>query len=237
MHIPNGFVDPKISTGLAFAAAGALAYCLNKVKQAVTAPALQQALAGAGEKVTTITSKARKVLTQNGRQTIEKIGLMAGLIFAAQMFNFPIASGTSGHLIGGALAVIVLGPAAGTLAVALVVIIQSLFFADGGILILGGNIVNMAVIGGLLTYYIYVWLKKLTKSFVVSAALAAWCSVMLAATATSVEIGLSGTFALSAVLPAMLKTHAVIGVAEGFITVALLGILRNVKFYNNEEKI
>lgn len=234
MHIPNGFIDPKIASGLAFAAAGALAFCFNKVKEAATAPALQEAFATVGKKVGNITTKTKKALTSQGAKLIEKIGLMAALIFAAQMFNFPISSGTSGHLIGGALAVIVLGPFAGTLAVAIVVIVQALFYADGGLIILGGNIINMAVIGGLLTYYIYSGLRKTIKNFTISAALAAWCSVMLAATATSIEIGLSGTVALAAVLPAMLKTHAIIGVAEGLITVALLGILNNIKFLNEK---
>ena len=123
------------------------------------------------------------------------------------------------------MAVVLLGPFAGTIAVAAVVIIQALFFADGGLVVLGANVVNMAGLGALLGFYIYAGLKKRLAEWL-SIAMAAWCSVMLAAAAASLEIGLSGTIALGAVMLAMLKVHAVIGTAEAMITVILVNAFR-----------
>ena len=225
MHIPDGFVDPKISYGLMGVAVAVLGYSLAKVKAAVTSLAEQPALAGVGNGVLSLAGKGKQTLSKLGEQKIYLMGMVAALIFAAQMFNFPVDQGTSGHLIGGVLAVVLLGPFAGTLAVAAVVIIQALFFADGGLIVMGANVVNMACLGALASYYIYAGLKKFLLEWQ-SVAVAAWCSVMIAATAASLEIGLSGTFALGAVLGAMLKVHAVIGIAEALITIALVNIFR-----------
>jgi cobalt/nickel transport system permease protein len=225
MHIPDGFVDSRISYGLMGTAVIVLGYCLNKVREAITALAPQEAFAAAGRGIKNLTGKSRRVLTKLGEQKIYLMGMVAALIFAAQMFNFPVDKGTSGHLIGGVLAVVLLGPFAGTIAVAAVVIIQALFFADGGLMVMGANVVNMACLGALVSYYIYAGIKRYLLEWQ-SIAVAAWCSVMIAATATSLEIGLSGTFALGAVMGAMLKVHAVIGIAEALITVALVNIFR-----------
>lgn len=228
MHIPNGFLDPKVSTGLGFASAGALAYCFAKVREAATFPAVQEALAGAGRAVSTVGGKMKRTLSLNGETLLLKMGAVASLIFAAQMFNFPVASGTSGHLLGGVLAAILLGPCAGAIVISAVLIIQSLFFADGGLMALGANIVNMAVIGTIGAYYIYYALRKVMKNesgLYIAAAVAAWASVVLASAACAIEIGLSGTFPLTEALQAMLKVHAVIGIAEALITVAALGAL------------
>ncbi len=225
MHIPDGFIDPKISYGLMGAAVAVLSYSLAKVKAAVTVLAEQPAFAGVGKGIKSLAGKGRRVLTRLGEQKITLMGMVAALVFAAQMFNFPIDQGTSGHLIGGVLAVVLLGPFAGTIAVAAVVIIQALFFADGGLIVMGANVVNMACLGALVSYYVYAGLKRYLLEWQ-SIAVAAWCSVMIAATATSLEIGLSGTFALGAVMGAMLKVHAVIGVAEALITVALVNVFR-----------
>ena len=225
MHIPDGFIDPKISFGLMGAAVAVLGYCFAKVKTAVTALAEQPAFAGAGEGIKNLTGKGRRVLTRFGEQKIYLMGMVAALIFAAQMFNFPVAQGTSGHLIGGVLAVVLLGPFAGTIAVAAVVIIQALFFADGGLVVMGANLINMACLGALAGYYLYIGIGKYLRQWL-SIAVAAWCSIMIAAAAASFEIGVSATYALSAVMSSMLKVHAVIGVAEALITVGLVNVFR-----------
>jgi len=228
MHIPNGFLDPKVSAGLGFAAAGALAYCFNKVREMVTSTVVQEAFATAGKTASNITSGAKRVHTSAGESFILKMGAVASLVFAAQMFNFPIASGTSGHLLGGVLAAVLLGPWAGAIVISIVLATQSLFFGDGGLFALGANIFNMAIIGAIGGYYIYYMLQKSIKGrtgFYVGVAIAAWASVFLAATACSLEIGLSRTYPLIDILKAMLKVHAVIGIAEALITIAALAAL------------
>jgi len=223
MHIPDGFLDPKVSSSLAGVAALALGYCFARVRQMATAVVPGAALAAAGKGLETIKFGSRRVLTAFGENLVLKMGMVASLIFAAQMFNFPIAEGTSGHFLGGILAAVLLGPFAGSLAMAAVVIIQSLFFADGGFLALGANLVNMALIGTFLSYYIYALLKrKLPEE--ASLGLAAWFSVVLAASACALEIGLSGTFDLFTTFLAMFKVHAVIGLAEVLITLGLIKV-------------
>ncbi len=228
MHIPDGFLDPKTSTSLLGAAGLALAYCLAKVKAMVTALVPEKALAFAGKNVKNAHKKLRLVLSPTGEKLLMKMGLVAMLIFAAQMFNFPISNGTSGHFIGAVFAVVLLGPFAGTLCVSLVLIIQSLFFADGGLMALGANIINMAVIGGLLCYFIYFGLKKIMPNFI-AVFVTAWFSVFLAALACSLEVGLSNAIPLPTVTFAMLKVHAVIGVFEGVITLVLIYLLKEDK--------
>lgn len=225
MHIPDGFLDPKISSGLAGMAAVVLAHCLSKVKQAATAVVPQAALAVAGKGARSISLGSRRIITKFGESLLMRTAAVASLIFAAQMFNFPITGGTSGHLIGGVLAVVLVGPFAGTLAIASVLIVQSLFYADGGLLALGANIINMAVCGALVSYYLYSWLNKTMPEWL-SIMITAWFSVVLAAAVCALEIGFSGTIAFGAVLPAMLKVHAVIGLAEALITIALINLFR-----------
>ncbi|MFH1683839.1 MAG: energy-coupling factor ABC transporter permease [Candidatus Margulisiibacteriota bacterium] len=222
MHIPDGFIDPKISYGLMGAAVAVLSYCFSKVKAMVTELAPQEAFAAAGDKVKSFAGKSRRVFAE---QKLYQMGMVASLVFAAQMFNFPVASGTSGHLIGGVLAAVLLGPFAGTIVVAVVLAVQMLFFADGGMLALGANIINMAFLGSLLCYYIYFGLKKYVWEWA-SIGIAAWCSVVIAALATSFEIGLSGTYSLAAITSSMLKVHIVIGIAEALITIALVQVFR-----------
>jgi cobalt/nickel transport system permease protein len=157
-----------------------------------------------------------------------RFAAVSAFIFAAQMMNFPISGGTSGHLLGGVLASALLGVPFGVLALALVVAIQALVFADGGLTVLGANVLNMAVLGaglgGLLRLGL---LKKLPASGTriwIAAALAGWASVMLAALACSVELALAGVLPLGQVAPAMLGVHALIGVGEALITCAALAL-------------
>jgi cobalt/nickel transport system permease protein len=152
------------------------------------------------------------------------LGVTAAFVFAAQMLNFPIAGGTSGHFLGAALAAILLGPWVACLALAVVIGIQAFVFADGGILALGANVLNMGVLGALLVGYLMLATRRvLPKSrslFLGIAAAGAWTAVMVGALATSLQLGLSGTVPLSTVLPAMLGVHALIGIGEAVITVA-----------------
>jgi len=228
MHIPNGFLDPKVSAGLGIASAGALAWCFAKVRELVTSPALQEAFSTAGKAASAASQKARRVLSGYGEKFIIKMGAVAALIFAAQMFNFPVSQGTSGHLLGGVLAAVVLGPWAGAIVVSVILLVQSVFFADGGILVLGANIFNMAVIGAIGGYYVYYGISRIIRGstgIYAGAAIAAWLSVFVAAGATALELALSGTFSLADTMRSMLSVHAVIGLAEAAITVAAIGLL------------
>ena len=228
MHIPDGFLDPKFSAGMGLAAAGVLGYCVAKVRAMVMVPVVQTALATASDQVKSIAGASKRALSSFGERLFLKMGLVGSLIFAAQMFNFPISQGTSGHLLGGILAAIMVGPFAGTIVIAVILTIQAIFFADGGIIALGANIFNMGIIGTLGCYYIYYAIKSLIKNkqgIYLGVFIAAFFSVLLAAIATAFELALSKTIPLNLVLPAMAKVHVIIGVAEGLITVGLLSLL------------
>jgi cobalt/nickel transport system permease protein len=149
------------------------------------------------------------------------MGVLAAFIFAGQMLNFPVAGGTSGHMLGSTLSAIVLGPFSGTIIMSVVFIIQTLIFQDGGLTALGANIFNMGIIGTIVGYYIYHLFIKIIKKEV-AIFLASWCSVVLAALMTGLEIGLSGIISLEIVVPAMFVIHIVIGIAEGLITLSII---------------
>ena len=158
-----------------------------------------------------------------GERQIPLMGVMAAFIFAAQMINFPVAGGTSGHLLGGALAAITLGPWAGMLVMTAVIAVQALLFQDGGLLVMGANILNMGLITSAIGYGLYrsvAWGSRPLKLTV--AGVAAWLSVMAGALLTSLQLWLSGTSQLQIVIPAMLTVHALIGLGEALITVAAL---------------
>lgn len=166
---------------------------------------------------------------QLGEKQVPLMGVMAAFIFAAQMLNFPVAGGTSGHLIGGALASILLGPWAGMLIMTSVVAIQALIFQDGGLIALGANILNMGVIACLVGYSVYVGMQKVLGHTpwvkLASAFVASWFSVFLTSIATALQLATSGTSPLQIALPAMGGIHALIGVGEGMITVATLAFI------------
>jgi cobalt/nickel transport system permease protein len=154
------------------------------------------------------------------------MGIMAAFIFAAQMINFPVAGGTSGHLLGGALAAITLGPWAGMLVMTAVIIVQALLFQDGGLLVMGANILNMGLITVAIGYGLYRGVPSGNRTFKLTiAGIAAWLSVIAGALFTSLQLWLSGTSQLQVVIPAMLSIHALIGVGEALITVAALAFI------------
>lgn len=161
-----------------------------------------------------------------GERQIPLMGVMAAFIFAAQMINFPVAGGTSGHLLGGALAAIVLGPWAGMLVMTAVIAVQALLFQDGGLIVMGANILNMGLVTTAIGYGLYRSVSG--KSKIVKLAvtgIAAWLSVMAGALLTSLQLWLSGTSQLELVIPAMLGVHALIGLGEALITVFALGFI------------
>ena len=158
-----------------------------------------------------------------GERQIPLMGVMAAFIFAAQIINFPVAGGTSGHLLGGALAAITLGPWAGMLVMTAVIAVQALLFQDGGLLVMGANILNMGLITAAIGYGLYRGFSNGNRTLkLIVAGIAAWLSVMAGALFTSLQLWLSGTSQLQIVIPAMLTVHALIGLGEALITVAAL---------------
>lgn len=158
------------------------------------------------------------------------VGVLAAAIFAAQMLNFPIAGGTSGHLLGAALATFIVGPWAAMLIMTTVVGVQALFFQDGGLLVLGANLLNMAIIGVWVAYAVRRWLGALLSKpswgEAVATFVAAWASIFIAALACALELAFSGTINAAIAVPAMGSIHALIGLVEGTITLGALAFLR-----------
>jgi cobalt/nickel transport system permease protein len=160
-----------------------------------------------------------------GEKSVPLMGVAAAFIFAVQMMNFPVAGGTSGHLLGGTLAAILVGPWAAIIVMTSVIGVQALMFQDGGLSALGLNVLNMGVITALVgygVYYLSALLANGKRGWVLSVGVfvASWLTVMLAALACSLELAVSGTSPLHVVLPAMMGVHALIGVGEGLITAA-----------------
>jgi len=171
----------------------------------------------------------RKAGDQLDEKAVPLMGVMAAFIFAAQMFNFQIPGGTSGHLLGGVLAAVLLGPYAGTIVMACVISVQSLVFQDGGLVALGANIFNMGIIGTFGGYYVYRSLAAALggerKMRLPAAAVAGWLSVVVAAVLTALELAASDTTSLGAALVAMVGWHVLIGVGEALITVGALSFI------------
>jgi cobalt/nickel transport system permease protein len=167
-----------------------------------------------------------KTRGQFGERQVPLMGVMAAFIFAAQMINFPVAGGTSGHLLGGALAAIVLGPWAGILVMTTVVGVQALVFQDGGLIVMGANIFNMGILTALIGYGLYQGTAGRGRGTRLTVAgVAAWLSVIAGALFASFQLWLSGTSAIRVVFPAMLGVHMLIGLGEALITVAALAFI------------
>ena len=199
MHIPDGFLNVATVATTAAVSAG-----------------------GIGGAVRIVNKKLKE-------KQVPLMGILAAFIFAAQMLNFPVAGGTSGHVIGAALAAILLGPWAAVLIMACVLIAQSLIFQDGGLLALGANIFNMGLVASFSAYYVYrlfSWLMGSNRrGTLVGGFAAAWASVFLASIFCAIELAVSGTSPFGVVLPAMAGVHALIGIGEGLITAAVLSLV------------
>ncbi len=168
---------------------------------------------------------------RNGRTAFDErliplAGMMAAFIFAGQMINFPVAGGTSGHMIGATLVAIVLGPWLGILVMTAVITLQALLFQDGGLVVMGANLLIMGVIPVLISYGLYKTVANRGRTLKLTVAgVAAWLSVMGAALFTALLLGFSGTSSFRVVVPAMLGIHAIIGIGEALITVAALAFI------------
>jgi len=205
MHVPDGFINAQVSIGSGIVSFATLWAYVKNAKNLVA------------DKLIALT------------------GMMSALIFVLQMINFPIAAGTSGHLLGGALAVIVLGPHLGIICISIVVVIQSLLFADGGLSALGINVFNMAIVTSLVGWLVITSWKKLfgeaNISIISGSIVAGLLSVIFSSIAFVFEYALGGTVAvpLSSVLLAMLSTHLLIGLGEGVITALIVSLLLRVR--------
>lgn len=177
-----------------------------------------------------VAAAIRQTRRQLGERQIPLMGVLAAFIFAAQAINFPVAAGTSGHLLGGALAAIVVGPWAATLIMTAVIAVQGLLFQDGGLLVMGWNIINMGVLTALTGHVCYRLSRRLIGASpggaVAATFAAAWISVEVGAVATSVELAVSGSSPLGVALPAMAGVHALIGLGEGIISSGAVGFLQ-----------
>lgn len=182
--------------------------------------------------VTVILVSAAIARTQHslGERQVPLMGIMAAFIFAAQMINFPVAGGTSGHLLGGALAAITLGPWTGMLVMTAVIAVQGLLFQDGGLLVMGANILNMGLLTAVVGYGLYrLSMGRGRRLQLVIIGAAAWLTVMTGALATALELWLSGTARLEIVVPTMLGVHALIGLGEAVITVAAVAFIQRTR--------
>ncbi|MEM2905796.1 MAG: energy-coupling factor ABC transporter permease [Candidatus Bathyarchaeia archaeon] len=197
MHIPDGFLDPPI-----FAATYAFALVF-------------------------ILLAFRGTRRSLGDRQLPLLSILTASVFAAQMLNFPIIGGTSGHLVGGTLIAVFLGPYAAIFSMTVILVIQALVFGDGGLTALGANLLNMGVIAAG-TYYVYVGLRRLMsgeRGAVAAVFAAAWLSVFLGALACGLEIGVSSAFqpvgGVAVTVPLMGFWHVFIGVGEAAITSAI----------------
>ena len=199
MHIPDGFLSVAVSVGLWLLSALAVAYALRRLN-----------------------------VDMNERK-IPLMGVLAAAIFAGQMLNFSVTGGTSGHLLGAAIATILLGPWAAVLVITAVVSVQALIFQDGGILALGANIFNMAIIGVTVAYFTYRTVLRLSRGqkwgIFAGGFAAGWLSIFISALAVGLQLALSGTSPANLAVPAMGAIHAVIGIGEGLITVGALAFM------------
>jgi cobalt/nickel transport system permease protein len=192
MHIPDGFLDPKTAVAGGVVAAVGLGIAVRQVKRTFPSTCIPQ------------------------------MGLASAFVFAAQMLNFPIVGGTSGHLIGAVLVSILLGPSAAVIVMSSVLILQCLMFADGGITALGANIFNMAIVAPFVGYAAFRLLWRILgpseQARFTAIAFASWLSTVAAAIACAGQLAVSGTVHWSVVFPAMAGIHMCIGMGEALIT-------------------
>ncbi|OKH26767.1 cobalamin biosynthesis protein CbiM [Hydrococcus rivularis NIES-593] len=200
LHIPDGFLSLPISLLTWIVSIGLIAIALKQVQ------------------------------ADYQERAVPLMGVCAAFIFAAQMINFPIPGGTSGHLLGGTLAGALLGPWAGTLVMSVVFIVQAVLFQDGGLTVLGANIFNMGLVGTFGGYYLYKAIRfaigrNSWRGMLVGIAVASWASVVVAAAIASFQLALSGTVPLAVALAAMMSWHVVIGIGEALITVVAVSFV------------
>ncbi|HEY9070834.1 MAG TPA: energy-coupling factor ABC transporter permease [Candidatus Ozemobacteraceae bacterium] len=208
MHIPDGFLD---------------------LKTAATTGVLAAVGLYAGRRV------SRSPGLDTGARRASLLGMAAAFVFAAQMINFPVVGGTSGHLIGGVLIAILLGPLAAVTVMTAVVLVQCLLFADGGITALGANLFNMALVAPLGGHLVWALLQRIGTvarndvASAVAAGIAGWAGTMLAALTCAGQLAVSGMAPWGLVVPAMAGIHALIGLGEGIVTGLVVHSIRRRK--------
>lgn len=199
LHIPDGFLSVVISILLWFISIIIVGYALRRAGQDL------------------------------GERQVPIMGVLAAGIFAGQMLNFAVAGGTSGHLMGSAIATILMGPWAAILIMTSVVSIQALIFQDGGLLVLGANIFNMAIVGVAVAYMAYRTVLRIfgigKRGILIAGFIAAWLSIEIASLSVALQLVFSGTSPASLAIPAMAGVHMLIGIGEGLITVGALAFL------------
>ena len=173
----------------------------------------------------------RKAKAAYSRSITALLAISSAFVFVAQMINFPIAFGTSGHLVGGTFLAVLLGPYAAMLSLTIVLLMQALFFADGGILAFGANVFNMAVVGGLSFFLIRLFTRNSHSNgrFVSSVFVASWVSVVLGALVCAFEVSSAFAGGVLVTVPSMLLFHALIGLGEGAITTVLVSSLQRLQ--------
>ena len=198
MHIPDGYIDPVTAATMFAISIVFLVWSWKKVK------------------------------ADYPQSFVALLAITSAFVFAAQMINFPILLGTSGHLVGGTFLAVLLGPYAAMLSMTIVLLMQAFFFADGGIIAFGANVFNMAVVGAL-SFFIVKFLSrnsKSTRKFASSIFVASWLSVVVGSLVAALEIGISPAFTgaggIAATIPAMFFWYIIIGLGEGAITTTLL---------------
>jgi cobalt/nickel transport system permease protein len=199
MHIPDGFLSTAVSLVLWIVSVVLIGYALKRVGQDL------------------------------GERQVPLMGVLAAAVFAGQMLNFAVTGGTSGHLLGAALSTILLGPWPAMVVMTSVVSIQALVFQDGGLLALGPNLFNMAIIGVAVAHFVHSATRRLSGGspvgIFIGAALAAWTSIVIASLACAMELAISGTSPANLAIPAMAAIHMLIGLGEAAITVGALAFL------------
>jgi len=199
MHIPDGFLSNGINAATFVVSAGVCAYGVTRVNRHL------------------------------GEKEVPLMGVTAAFIFAAQMLNFPVAGGTSGHFLGAVFCSVLMGPWASLIIMTMVLIVQCLGFADGGLTALGSNIFNMGIVGALGGHGIFLILYQLSgkrrSGFFFALAVSSWLSIVMGASAAAVELAISGTSPLKVALPAMAGVHALIGLGEAIITTTAVSLI------------
>ncbi len=202
MHVPDGFLDARTALVTGGLAAAALGQALRRARAALPP------------------------------RRVPLLGLAAAFVFVAQVLNFPVMGGTSGHLVGAVLVAVLLGPDVAVIVMAAVLLVQCLMFADGGVTALGANFLNMGVVGGVGGWAIYRVVHRLApgaRGRVLAAGFAAWSGTVLAAATCAGELAVAGTVALAAALPAMAGIHMLVGVAEGLVTALVVASIARIR--------
>jgi len=225
MHIPDGFLNNGLAGGLLAGALAAIGYCFAKVFSALTAVVGKLA----GNNGVSFSGSFPGLASGAGKY-FTRLAIIAIWVFASQMFNIPVDSATSVHLIGGVFAAVLAGPFAGFLIMSSVLIVQSAFFSDGGLLALGANIFNMAFIGSFLSYYVYkAALGKARASrarYCLSITAACFFSVLTAASFCLLELGISGSVSFVQAFKDMASLHFIFAAVETVITLVLLKLFK-----------